>query len=55
MKLKLKKANGEWQASVHTGKGGVSSMVHGRSAKSFWWVIRVFSVKNLWKAYKGRH
>ena len=56
MKLKLKKqTNGDWQGSVHIGKGGVSSMIAGRTSKSFWWTICVFKPKNLWKAYKGKH
>jgi hypothetical protein len=52
MKLKLSRKQGQWKASVHRGNGGISSMVSGRMSKSLFWVLGVFSIKNLIKALK---
>ncbi len=43
---------GNWVSSIHRGKGGVSSIVEGRTSKSFFYAICVFSIKNILKALK---
>ncbi len=54
MKLKLYKKNGDWNSSIHRGNGGISSMVAGRTSKSIWFCLMLFSISNLWKAFTPR-
>jgi len=44
MKLKLYKKGINWHSSIHIGKGGISSMVAGRSSTSIWYCLGVFSL-----------
>lgn len=50
MKLKLYRKYGTWQSSIHKGKGGFGSIIASRGAKSIWYVLKVFTFKNILKA-----
>ena len=50
MKIKLYKKDGSWHSSIHKGNGGVSSLIQGRISNRFWWVLGVFSLKNIIKS-----
>ncbi len=51
MKLKLYRKQGNWHSSVHRGKGGISSLVAGRTSKNIWYCLGVFNWRNLRRAF----
>ncbi len=54
MKLILKRKDRWWHAAIHTGKGGVSSMVILRQG-NFWWVVKIFfKAQHLWTGLIGK-
>ena len=54
MKLKFGKIGNEYFAGVYTGNGGISSLVNYKQSKSFWKVLSVFKIKNLWISIIGK-
>jgi len=54
MKIKINKIKNEYHASIHTGRGGISSLINARQGKRLLFVLGVFKPKNLWIALFGK-
>lgn len=54
MKIKLNKKGKEYYSAIHTGNGGVSSMVASRQSKRLLFVLGIFKPKNLWVGIFGK-
>lgn len=51
MKLKLNKKDNNWNASIHKGNGGISSLIIARTSRRFFNVVQIFlNPKNYIKA-----